>query len=88
MYWLSDQIRRASVSIPSNIAEWSGRNSDIDASRFPHIARWSANEVETQIYIAYELWYISQEAKEDMENEIEIILKMLNGLIRSKKSRA
>lgn len=83
-YWLSDQIRRAVVSIPSNIAEWSGRSSSADYSRFLYMAKWSANEIETQIYIAYELWYISDIEKENLEIKIEEILKMLSWLIRSK----
>ncbi len=83
-YWLVDQMRRASVSIASNIAEWSWRNADADFLRFLHIAKWSTNEVETQIFIAYELWYISDISKNKIEWEAEEILKMLAWLIRSK----
>lgn len=87
MYGLSDQIRRASVSIASNIAEWNGRSSDADFVRFLYISKWSANEIETQIYIAYELWYISETIRLELEKDIEEILKMLVGLIRLKSSK-
>lgn len=87
MYGLSDQIRRASVSIASNIAEWNGRSSDADFARFLYISKWSANELETQVYIAYELWYISEVIKTELDTDIEEILKMLVWLIRLKSSK-
>ena len=59
-YWLTSQMKRASVSIPSNIAEWAGRNWSSEFKQFLHIAKWSCYELETQIIIAKELWYIKQ----------------------------
>jgi four helix bundle protein len=84
IYGLTDQMRRASVSIASNIAEWSGRGSDADFARFLYIAKWSTTELETQIYIAHELGYISEITKNELETEIVEVLKMLAWLIRSK----
>ena len=83
-YWLSDQMRRSSVSISSNIAEWSGRWSNADYVRFLYISKWSLNELETQVYIAHELWYIEIDKKITIESKIEEILKMITGLIKVK----
>jgi four helix bundle protein len=84
-YALSDQLRRAVVSIPSNIAEGSGRNSTKEYIQFLYIALGSACEVETQIIIAQRIGYI-KDTKEDIKN-INEIKKMLNGLISSLKRK-
>lgn len=83
---LTDQLRRASVSIPSNIAEWSGRSSEADYLWFLYMAKWSAMEVETQIIIAGRLGYIDNEIQTSVENDIIEILKMLSWLIASKSA--
>ncbi len=59
-YALGDQIRRAAVSIPSNIAEGSGRASENDFTHFLDIALGSSYELETQLYIARNLKYIDE----------------------------
>ena len=82
-YALSDQLRRAVVSIPSNIAEGSGRNSTKEYIQFLYIALGSACEAETQIIIAQRIGYL-KDIKEDIKN-INEIKKMLNGLISSLK---
>jgi len=71
-FGLTQQIRRAVVSIPSNIAEGSGRETNADFIRFINIANGSAFEVETQLYLALDLEYIS---KSELE---EIIIKLLD----------
>jgi four helix bundle protein len=78
-YGLTSQIRRAAISIPSNIAEGSAR-SDKDFIRFLSISLGSAFELETQILLAIELRLISQENSSKILTEIAEIQKMLIGL--------
>lgn len=87
VYGLSDQLRRASVSIASNIAEWSWRNTETDYLRFLHIAKWSALEVDTQITIAKRLTYITEEQYVELDAMILEIIKMIGGFIEYKKSK-
>lgn len=85
MYGLTSQIRRAAVSIPSNIAEGNSRRSIPDYLQFLKISRGSCAEVETQLIIAKNLNFISEENYLILnQNSIEIT-KMLNGLIKSLK---
>jgi len=56
IYGLTAQLRRASVSVPSNIAEGAGRGSNADFARFLHIAIGSLNEVETQLLLADQIF--------------------------------
>lgn len=74
-FGLINQIRRASVSIPSNIAEGAGRNSDKEFIQFIAIATGSCYEVETQLIIAIKLKYIEND--DDVFKLIEEIQKML-----------
>ncbi|HOQ42102.1 MAG TPA: four helix bundle protein [Smithellaceae bacterium] len=80
---LTDQIKRASVSIPSNIAEGASRNTTKEFVQFLYIALGSASELETQIIIAEKLGYLRSE--ETLYAEITVIRKMLNALITSLK---
>ncbi|MBN1470755.1 MAG: four helix bundle protein [Syntrophaceae bacterium] len=82
-YALADQIKRAAVSIPSNIAEGASRNTRKEFIQFIYIALGSASEFETQIIIAEKLGYVKN--KESLISEITIIRKMLNALISSLK---
>ncbi|MBR3725220.1 MAG: four helix bundle protein [Bacteroidales bacterium] len=84
-YALSDQMRRAVVSIPSNIAEGQGRNSDKEFIQFLSIARGSLWELETQIEICLRIGYIDQSLATNIYNLIEEISKMLNALSNSLK---
>lgn len=77
MYGITSQINRAAVSIPSNIAEGAGRNSNKDFSRFINIALGSAFELETQLIIAFELNFIENIEYEELIKEIHIIQKKL-----------
>ena len=85
-YALSDQIRRSAVSIPSNIAEESSRNSKKEFIQFLYIAFGSLCELETQILIAKNVGYIND--FKDIKEKITSIKKMLNALITSIKRAA
>ncbi|WP_420574111.1 four helix bundle protein [Kordia sp.] len=75
-FGLTNQLRRASVSIPSNIAEGTSRNSNKDFIRFLRIALGSAYEIETQLLIAHDLKFISKENLQKLTIELEEIIKM------------
>ena len=75
-FGLTAQIRRAAVSIPSNIAEGCSRNSAWDFSRFLEIAIGSAYEVETQLYIISKLNFIKDNVTENLVSKIHEIIKM------------
>ena len=76
-YGLTSQIKRSSVSIPSNIAEGAGRNTNKDFSRFIAIALGSAFELETQFIIASELNFIDTKDIEELNLRLNKIQKML-----------
>jgi len=77
-FGITNQLRRASVSIPSNIAEGSSRSSNKDFSRFLQITLGSAYEIETQLLIAFDLKFISKYELENMTYELEQIIKMIS----------
>ena len=80
MYGLGDQIRRAVVSVPSNIAEGFGRESDKDFKHFLSIARGSLYETKTQLELAESLGYLQMPVElVDLFNEVG---KLINGLSR------
>lgn len=81
VYGLTAQLRRASVSVPSNIAEGQGRKANNDFRRFLHLAMGSLMEVETQVIIAAQLGYIDGAALARVENDTREIGRMLNGLM-------
>lgn len=86
MFGLTQQIRRAAVSVVCNLAEGQGRTSDPDARRFAIIARGSLLEIEAQLVIAMDLDYIDiQRAETLIEQTIEVT-KKVNALIRSYSS--
>ena len=86
LYGLTSQIRRCAISIPSNIAEGRGRNSDKEFIRFLQISLGSIYELQTQLELAFELNYIDNiEQLIDLSIEIE---KMLNTLITKKGGRS
>ena len=81
-FGLSSQMQRASVSVPSNIAEGYRRNSKLDFKRFLYIAMGSAAELETQLYICSEIYNIDTVSLIDRCIAIQ---KMLNGLCKTLK---
>ena len=80
-YSLADQMRRAVVSIPSNIAEGRTRSSEKEFVRFLYIARGSLGEIETQIFICHKLGYLKDADTEIAFNLCTEIAKMLNTMI-------
>ena len=84
-YALCDQLRRAVISVPSNIAEGSGRQSDKDQSHFYTIAYGSLMETFSQLDVACDLGYISQEEFNQMELLINEEAKMLAGLVSKRQ---
>lgn len=76
MYGLVSQIRRASVSVPSNIAEGTSRNSDKDFERFLNIALGSLFEVETQLTLAHDLGFIETQEFESICQDIKSVIRM------------
>ncbi len=82
-FGLTNQLRRAAISIPSNIAEGAGRKSKADFQRFLRIAEGSTNEVETQIIIAKNLNFIDSKSAKKMVKEANEILKMIGGFSKA-----
>ncbi|WP_270089172.1 four helix bundle protein [Sphingobacterium sp. SYP-B4668] len=87
VYGLTNQIRRAAVSIPSNISEGAARQSKKEFIQFLYIALGSAMEVETQLIISKNLQYISEKKQIEILDELSCISKMINGLITYLKER-
>ncbi len=81
LYSLSDQIRRAAVSIPSNIAEGQQRQSSKEFLKFLSIAKGSLGELKTQMIICNRLGFISEDQTTPLLNECDTIGRMLNGLM-------
>ena len=82
-YALCDQIRRAIVSVPSNIAEGSGRRSLKEQIHFLEISYGSLMETYNQLRIAIDLTYITEESVEVIKPSIDAVAKMINGLSSS-----
>jgi four helix bundle protein len=86
-YGLTSQLRRAAVSVPSNIAEGQARLSTGEFKHFLGTARGSLAEVETQILIARGLGYLDQNQSESLLNDAAEVGRILNGLFASFPSR-
>ena len=87
LYGITSQLNRSCVSIPSNIAEGSGRNSDKSFVNFLEIALGSAYELETQLMLAEKLKLTSSEKNEPLLTECQSVEKMLLKLIQTVKNR-
>jgi four helix bundle protein len=85
-YGLRDQIRRAGVSIPSNIAEGDELDSDRQAMKFFYMAKGSSAEVLTQAVISYEIGYITKEHFAYIQKECRAISGMLMRLIQTRST--
>lgn len=85
IYGLTNQIRRAAVSIPSNIAEGAARNSEKEFTQFLYIALGSLSELETQFIISKNLEYIEEEKFNYIVSIITHVKKLILGLIKYEK---
>jgi four helix bundle protein len=84
-YALASQMRRAAISVPSNIAEGAARTGDREFLKFLSIARGSLSELETQVIIAKELSYLTDDA--EIMGRLEKVFGLLGGLMKSVESR-
>ena len=82
IYGLIAQLRRAAISVPSNIAEGSARKSEIERNRFYEIARSSLVEIDTQLIIASELGFLSKKDMDLIEDDLNALFAMLSNLIK------
>lgn len=87
VYGLTSQIRRAAVSIPSNIAEGAARQSNKEYIQFLYMALGSLMELETQLIIAQNINFIYEDSLNQLQMKIDEIGKMLNGLIKYRKTK-
>ncbi len=86
-FGITNQIRRAAVSVPSNIAEGAGRRSDKEFLQFLYIALGSVQEIDTQLLISLNLEFISKSDYDNLMTKLNQISKMLFGLIKSIKQK-
>jgi len=81
LYALTNQIRRSVISVPSNIAEGIGRQSNKETIHFLYIAKGSLQEVETQLYLSFDLEYISEIELNNILEKVVSNKNLLNGFI-------
>jgi four helix bundle protein len=81
-FGLKDQIRRAAVSILSNIAEGFERGGDKEFIQFLAVAKDSAGELRAQLYIALDQQYVSQESFEQLSTEVTQVSQLISGFMR------
>jgi four helix bundle protein len=86
LYGLTSQIRRASASIPANIAEGCGRDTEAELSRFMHIAAGSASELEYHLLLAHDLGFISPAVYTDLHTNVTEIKRMLTSFTKKLKA--
>jgi len=79
-------MKRAVISIPSNIAEWSGRNSKDSFKQFLYISKGSCYELESQIIIARKLWFIDEINAKKLLEMLDEIIRMIQWLINFNKN--
>ena len=86
LYALTSQIQRAAVSIPTNIAEGCGKDSDAELKRYFVIAMGSASELEYLLLLAHDIGYLQTDIYQSMTNDLVEIRKMLNAFIQKLKA--
>jgi four helix bundle protein len=88
LYGLTSQIRRSSMSVPTNIAEGCGRFTNADFARFLQMAMGSASEAEYQLILARDLGFLSNDVYEKLHNDTEKVKRMLTSLIKTIRSNS
>lgn len=83
MFGIISQMRRSSSSIPTNIAEGCGRNSNPEMKRFSVMATGSASELEYQLILSKDLQYLSEAIYKELQNELIEIRKMIHSFIKN-----
>lgn len=83
LYGLTNQLRRAAVSVPANIAEGQGRRSEAEFCQFLGHARGSLLEVDTHLEIASRVEYLNEEEYSQIQERLREVGRILNGLLRS-----
>ncbi|HET9908931.1 MAG TPA: four helix bundle protein [Anaerolineales bacterium] len=83
LYGLTSQIRRASMSIPTNIAEGCGRNTDAEFARFLQIAMGSASETEYQLLLSHDLGFLNKHQYDNLNLDVTEIKRMLVSLLKT-----
>ena len=81
LYSLTSQMRRAAISIPSNIAEGIARNYQKETIQFLHISKGSLYELETQLYLAFDIGYLKEDEMSLVMDRIESCKKLVAGFI-------
>jgi four helix bundle protein len=81
VYSLTSQMRRAAISIPSNVAEGVARNHDKETIQFLHIAKGSVYELETQLYLAFDIGYIQETEFSNILLKVDECKKLISGFI-------
>ena len=84
-YGLKDQLTRAAVSIPANVAEGKERETIAELNRFLYIAKGSAGELRTHLYIAFRVGYMSEELYENLRTQAKGLSRKLGSFIQSLK---
>ena len=87
IYGLTSQLRRAAVSVPSNIAEGAARRSSKEFSQFLSIAGGSLSELDTQVEIAANLEYLTSENRQSVDHKVSAIAAKLAGLIKNVRNK-
>lgn len=85
-YGLTSQLRRAVLSVPTNISEGCGRSTEAEFSRFIDISHGSASEVDYLLLVSHDLGYIENQTYQGLYKELTEIRKMLTGLVKAVRS--
>ena len=88
LYALTDQIQRAAVSIPANIAEGCGKDSDAELKRYFQIAMGSSSELEYLLLLAHDLGYLTDTIHQNLHTSLVEVRKMLNSFIQRLKPKS